>query len=125
MQISNIKIVVTLLLSCLISLFVGSYLGSKSIQQQYKKIEAFNTFAKYEISRDIASSLKKGDYKLAKCQADLEASDGFDYVKKCMDDKQCAIYISADAQKQTPEIIAKKFLNFDYLERKNNERHCN
>ena len=90
----------------------------------YEAVETFNTFARYEAARNIASALKKKDYENAKCLADLEASSGFDYVKQCIDNKQCAPYIYNDVKKRTPEILSNTHSSFDYLYEKNGIRRC-
>lgn len=116
--------IILLLLGLLVAFLIGFYLAQNIFVQSYKEENTFNTFARYEMSRDIAKSLKNGDYKSAKCLADLEASDGFDYVKKCMADKQCAVYISKDVQERTPEILDGTSPSFDYLQRKGDIRRC-
>lgn len=118
-------LITLLVLGLLIAFLVGFYLAQNIFVQSYKEEYAFNTFVRYEISRDIATSLKNGDYRLAKCQADLEASSGFDYLKKCVADKQCSSYISNDVQERTPEILDETPLTFDYLKSKNDTRRCN
>ena len=67
----------------ILGLILGFYFGlqsSRAIQKHnyeaYEAVETFNTFAKYEFARDVASALKKKDYETAKCLADLEASSG-------------------------------------------------
>lgn len=124
LQRTKLILIILLIIGHLVALFIGFYLAQNIFTKSYEEADAFNTFARYEISRDIAKSLKNGDYQLAKCQADLEASSGFDYVKRCMADKQCAIYISNDVQQRTPEIIDGEPLSFDYLERKSDIRRC-
>lgn len=105
--------------------FLGGVRGGKAaLQRSYEAVDTFNTFAKYEIARDIASALKKKDYSNAKCLADLEASSGFDFVRDCMDNKQCASYIHGEVQKRTPEILSNTHSSFDYLPLKGNIRSC-
>lgn len=113
-----------ILIGIMTSFVAGFYVAQNIFVQTYEEIKAFNTFAQYETSRDIAKSLKFGNYKLAKCQADLEASSKFDYVKKCMEDKQCSISIANDVKERTPEVLANTPLSFDYLQRKGDIRHC-
>lgn len=103
----------------------GSYLTQDVIRKSYGEVEAFNTFARYEASRDIARFLKNDSYEDAKCRADLEASSGYDYVKRCMNDERCSRYLWNDIQARAPEILGDTSLGFDYLTLKNGERHCN
>ena len=117
--------IILLLLGLLVAFLIGFYLAQNIFVKSYKEENTFNTFARYEMSKDIAKYLKSGNYKAAKCLADLEASDGFDYVKKCMSNKQCAIYILKDVQERTPEILDEETpLSFDYLQRKGDIRRC-
>jgi hypothetical protein len=120
-----------LFLVLLSGLILGFYFGLQSSRvihkknyETYEAVETFNTFAKYEIARDIAGALKKKDYENAKCLADLEASSGFDYVKQCIDNKQCASYIYNDVKERTPEILNNTHTSFDYLYKKNGIRRC-
>lgn len=115
----------------LLGLTLGFYLGfqrsgtlNKHNEEVHKFVETFNTFAKYESARDIASALKKKDYENAKCLADLEASSDFDYVKKCIANKQCAPYIYDEVKKRTPEILSNTHSSFDYLYKKDGIRRC-
>ena len=119
-----LQLILVLFLGLLIGFYIGFQRARIVFKYNYDAVETFNTFAKYEIARDIAISLKKKDYENAKCLADLEASSGFDYVKECIDDKQCAQYIYKDVKERTPEVLSNTHPNYDYLYVKNGIRRC-
>ena len=119
-----LHLLLTLSLGLILGMLFGYKRGVAIVSYGYESVDNFNTFARYEGARDIASALKKKDYETAKCLADLEASSGFDYVKECMENVQCARYIADDVKKRTPEILNNSRKSFDYLYVKNGIRRC-
>ena len=113
-----------LFLGLILGMLIGYKRGVAIVAYGYESVNNFNTFARYESARDIASALKKKDYETAKCLADLQASSGFDYVKECMENEQCAKYIGDDVKKRTPEILTNSHKSFDYLHVTNGIRRC-
>jgi hypothetical protein len=117
-----------LFLVLIFGLILGFYLGYQReknyLTYGYESVDKFNTFARYEVVRNIASALKNKDYENAKCLADLEASSGYDFVKQCIDNKQCSQYIYNDVKERAPEILRNTHSSFDYLYIKNGIRKC-
>ena len=122
---NKIILLVTFFLTFITSFALGFYISQDIFKKSADDQEAFNTFIRYEISRNIAISLKSGGFKKAQCQANLEASSSFDFLKACAKSKECFFYIKQDISDRTPEILSMDIPDrFDYLPQKDGIRRC-
>lgn len=69
-------------------------------------------------------SLNNKDYARASCQANLDASHFYDFVKECMTNSHCAEYIAVEVKQNAPEILDETLVKFNYMKREGDFRKC-
>lgn len=120
--------ILVLVCSHLLLLLVGSglgrYLTFQSFTRQAEKADMEVNIGRYITYRDLASSLKAGNYNSAKCSADLIASSFFDDVKRCAAHKDCWGSLRGDQVERIPEVTGLAPVPFDYINAANGVRRC-
>jgi hypothetical protein len=108
-----------LIMSALIANFlVGQNIGFKMALSSDEKndflLKKVNALASFRSNVNISSYVRSGEYRKARCEADLLASRYFDEVKACFDVENCRVSISKELEELAPKFIAEKDANFKY-----------
>lgn len=124
----QILFAVVLFASHAIVFFGGTVLGKESTTNGFlaatRLADAEVILGHYSTYRDISVEIGSGEYRRAKCNADLGASAMFDGLRDCLLDTRCATRLQQIALSVAPEILGDGPMPFDYASTKNGRKDC-
>lgn len=127
-KVKKYKIVVLLILSHIAVFVIASTLNRhfmlKSLDSQFKRLDAEVALGRYIGYRDIVDNIQKNELSTAKCYAELGASSMLDTLRSCLADQSCAQLDTPNNHKNAPELFGEAEFNFKYIPKQKGIRQC-
>ncbi len=125
---SRLILIVLFLISHGVAFLVGSatgrYFTFGDLVRETQRADTWVNLGHYAAYRDIASDIKGGNYRSAKCNAELIASLLFDDARRCARNTECWNSLDEAQRARIPEALGKAPVPFDYIEAKDGIRRC-
>lgn len=102
----------------------GQYYALSRVKESNIEVNSLNKLALYVDFRDTSNYLKNKEYEYAKCFVDLQASNYFDDVERCLSKQECSMHIKKDIERRANEFFTNGKKPFTYYPVKNGKREC-
>jgi hypothetical protein len=94
------------------------------VERDFIRSNAAVNLGRYVEYRDIALSVKSGNYGKALCISSLGASAMYDDLQACIASQECAINLESQIRNAAPEVLGEAPLEYEYYEINNGVRSC-